>query len=110
MTDIQTTEQDWGSIVRVSISREEPVYISGFNQEDAQMRGSVLKSLDNRCKGGCKILRTAIPVEVACLGTAAISAYLYAVHEEGRKEIATRLNVSMKTVDQYLSDFRHGRR
>jgi len=53
---------------------------------------------------------SAIPVQVAAGGKAAIAGYMKVVHQERESWIGSRLGVSEQTVRQYLSDLREGRR
>lgn len=52
----------------------------------------------------------AVPVKIATAGKAPIAAWLKVVHRERESWIATKLGVSERTVRQYLSDLREGRR
>lgn len=54
-------------------------------------------------------LETAIPLAVAREGKAAIAAYLWS-HAIHKNTIARVLDVSESTVEQYISDFKKGRR
>ena len=103
---------EWGTSVRVRITDEDFCYFSGFDYDSAIRRGLVFRALYERT--GCKILRRdAIPTTVTCSGRPMVAAYLFAVHHESVDNVANvaeRLEVSPSTVEQYLSDVRHGRR
>lgn len=110
MSKVTTVDTEWGVNVRYPISEEKTMYFSGFDREHAQKRALVFESLNERCEDDCGICRNSIPTEIACMGRAAIAAYIFSVHGESYKEIAARLDVAQKTVEQYISDFRHNRR
>lgn len=110
MTEIITEDTEWGVVVWVDATNGKERTFSSFSREHAQMRGLAFKAIDNRCEGTCEILRDTIPSEIEDMGKAAIASYLFAVHAEGYEGTAARLGVSVGTVKQYLSDFRHGRR
>jgi hypothetical protein len=51
-----------------------------------------------------------IPIKIANMGKPAMSTYLKIVYRLDEQEIANRLNVSKRTVQQYLSKFKHRQR
>lgn len=106
--DIYDTE--WGAVAKIRISPEEPHYISGFNRRIVKYRAQVFDEILSRDGFTLVDDSSVVPVDVAAQGKAALAAYLFAVHEDGREEIAERLSVTVSTVNQYLSDFVHDRR
>lgn len=111
MVDVLEKRQpDWDGIVRKYISEDTTVYFSGFDTEEAEKRARGFEALWKRTEG-CDIIRSnAVPIKIACMGRAAIAAYLYSVHQLSLTEIASHLDISESTVNQYISDFIQGRR
>lgn len=82
-------------------------HFTGFGAEyKAWKRGQIYEELANRYDLSDESRRGELPVNVAIDGKEAIAAYLYAVHERSREDIADTLNVRRDTVDQYLSNVR----
>lgn len=76
-----------------------------------QRRATRFAELWNRVDG-FEIIEneSGIPIKIANIGKPAISTYLKIVHRLDEQEIANRLNVSRRTVQQYLSKFKHRQR
>jgi len=51
-----------------------------------------------------------IPVKIAAMGKPAIATFMDVVNSTDREKIAELLDVAERTVDQYISKFRYGRR
>lgn len=107
---LEKRKSEWNGIKRKYISEDTTIYFSGFDTNDAKKRARVFKKLWERTEG-CEIIDSnAIPVKIACMGRAAIAAYLYSVHQLPMKKIAAKLDVSETTINQYVSDFTQERR
>lgn len=110
MVRVLSSKEDWGGVAKVDFEDRDPVYFTGFDKKEAQIRADLFRSLYERC-GPCEIIESnSVPINVACSGKPAIAAYLYAVQLWPVDAIAYQLSVSSSTVQQYLSDIRRGRR
>lgn len=54
--------------------------------------------------------RTLVPIEMLADGNASIAAYLFTVHRYSEREICDIMSVTRRTVKQYISDIKNGRR
>lgn len=110
MVKVMSSKKDWGGVAKVDFDNRDPVYFTGFDKKEAQIRADLFRSLYEKC-GPCDIIESgSVPINVACSGKPAIAAYLYAVQLWPIETIAYQLSVSSSTVEQYLSDIRRGRR
>lgn len=109
---MELMENEWGCIARIYRDDHGPYYIASFSREEAEHRGTIFCELCTRFGEDVEVTSNSsvIPVEVASGGKASIASYLYSVHQLPVKEVADILSVSERTVEQYLSDYRYGRR
>lgn len=105
-------ETDWGWVARVDRDGYTPHFVESFNRDEAEHRGAICCALFERFSVEMEVVEdtSVVPVVVACEGKASIAAYLYAVQLESIEDVSSRLDVSTASVEQYLSDFRYGRR
>ena len=102
---------DWGGVARISRGGEDTVCISSLDFQEAEHRGAVYAELLERFDSMAVVEnRSAVPIEIASDSNASLAAYLFSFHQYGVGAISERLGVSVATVEQYLSDFRYGRR
>lgn len=101
---------EWGWVARIHHEGESH-NIASFDFDAAEHRGKVFAELLERFDS-VEVLsnRSAVPIEIASESNASLAAYLYSVHQYGVDEISERIGVANATVEQYLSDFRYGRR
>lgn len=110
MVVVLEKREEWDGLIRKIVDDEKTVYFAGFDNEEAWRRALVFEKLWERTDG-CEIIKSgSIPVSVVTMGQAAIAAYLFSVHRRSIEEVASELDVATSTVEQYLSDFRQGRR
>lgn len=112
MVEMQVLENEWGCVTRIYRDEYRPFYIESFSREEAEHRGTIFCELCNRFGEGIEVVSASsvLPVEVAKRGKASMAAYLYSIHQLPVKEVSESLGFSERTVEQYLSDYRYGRR
>ena len=83
------------------------------SQSEAERHAALIEALWDRYEEPAlfsKRYTGLIPIRMATEGKALIAAYLYALHENSKTEVAELLSITPETVDQYLSDVISGRR
>ncbi|ADD03833.1 uncharacterized protein Nmag_0241 [Natrialba magadii ATCC 43099] len=104
---------EWGRVVRVETDDGQVHNIEAIGRDDEESlhKARVFRALYEGL-GGFELeeRRGAVPTGVACAGKAAIAAYLYTVQQMRPRDIAEDIGVSKRTVSQYISDVKAGRR
>lgn len=103
--EVIRTEGHW--VARVSTEEYGVRYFTGIHDEtEAWKRGEIYTALADQYDLSDESSRGELPIEVVTDGKEAITAYMYAVHEMSRQEIADTLSVRRDTINQYLSNIR----
>lgn len=95
-------------IVRVSTSHGAR-YFSGIgNKYEARRKGEVYETLADEYDLSEECSKGTLPVNVVTDGKESIAAYMYAVHEMSKPDVADVLDIRTETVEQYLANVRSG--
>jgi hypothetical protein len=110
METIDPAGTEWDAIVAMTRSDGEDLYFCGDDLSNVEKRAAIYKEIDSRLESNYKIFPDAVPIEIACMGQAAIASYLFSIHGEDCEHLSNLMGVSESTIRQYISDFRHNRR
>ncbi|WP_152420921.1 hypothetical protein [Halorubrum coriense] len=112
--EIETHDFGIASQIRVgleSIDHQWVIEIDSFEKVDK--RTTILKLIYRNFDFHLSVIDRApkaVPLDVAVEGKPALVGFLYSFGGMNKSEIAQRVSIDPQTVEQYLTDIKHGRR
>lgn len=107
---IEFRKTSWGAFSGVKLENKPFRDFSSFDSWYSENKAHVFEKLEERFDGCEEVKDGMIPTYVAAEGRAVIAAYLFGYQDKEVDKIAETLDISPRTVKQYIIDVRQGRR